>query len=422
VARALHEGYRTRGHDAWLAVGRRAHGAGVVRLRNADGVRSRVAAWCWDRHDDLRERDRWRAALLARAPVAPGGLWRRWRGCEDFGYPSTRRLLDLTPTRPDVLQLHNLHGDYFDLRRLPELSAATRVVLTPHDAWLTTGHCAHSLDNDRWLVGCGRCPYLDIYPAVRRDGTRRNFLVKQAIFARSRVVAVVPSRWLLDRLERSLVAPALVDARVIPNGIDVELYQPGNRRAARTRLGLPADGRILLVAARNLRTSPWKDYETLVRALDGLDASVLVIALGERGTPESHGRSELRFVHDVPAADMATYLQAADAYLHPSRADTFPVSVLEALACGTPVIATAVGGIPEQVEDGRTGLLVPLRGAAALARAIERLLGDELLGARLGAAGADEARARFDVRDQVSAYLDWYAELVDSDAGAAQTT
>ena len=78
-------------------------------------------------------------------------------GREDFNHPGTWRLLDLTTGRPDIVHCHNLHGKYFDLTVLPWLSAKSTTVLTLHDSWLLSGHCAHSFDCARWIVGCGHC-------------------------------------------------------------------------------------------------------------------------------------------------------------------------------------------------------------------------------------------------------------------------
>ena len=125
---------------------------------------------------------------------------------------------------------------------------------------------------------------------------------------------------------------------------------------------------------------------------------------------------------------MARFYQCADLYVHPAWADNFPLTVLEALACGVPVVATAVGGIPEQVKSERiaaddrgcesygadeaTGILVPERNANALAEAIVTLVGNDGLRETLGANAARDAAARFDLQTQVDRYLDWYAEIL----------
>jgi glycosyltransferase involved in cell wall biosynthesis len=98
--------------------------------------------------------------------------------------------------------------------------------------------------------------------------------------------------------------------------------------------------------------------------------------------------------------------------LHPARADTFPNNVLEAFACGVPVVATAVGGIPEQIEDGRTGFLTPPGDTGALSDRLVDVLSSPELRKQLGEQAAQAARSRFDLRLQANAYLEWYGELV----------
>ena len=132
-----------------------------------------------------------------------------YRGREDFYAPGTKHLLELFKAPVNILHLHNLHKDwntdrrsYFDLRALPWLSRRVPVVLTLHDAWLLSGHCAHSMGCERWITGCGTCPDLDSYPALRRDGTAYNWKRKQAIFAQSRLYVTTPSQWLMKMSRR----------------------------------------------------------------------------------------------------------------------------------------------------------------------------------------------------------------------------
>src|SRR5205823_11441286 len=137
------------------------------------------------------------------------------------------------PWTPDVVHVHNLHGGYFDLRVLPELAGRSRLVATLHDAWLLTGHCAHPLGSDGWLRGCGNCPHLDTYPALLRDGTASNLARKRSIYEQLELTVVTPSRWLMDMVERSVLGPSAVRREVIPNGVDLSVFAPGERAADR---------------------------------------------------------------------------------------------------------------------------------------------------------------------------------------------
>ena len=123
---------------------------------------------------------------------------------------------------------------------------------------------------------------------------------------------------------------------------------------------------------------------------------VLCIALGEADPPKRIGDVEIRFVpYQKDPQKVARYYQAADLYLHPARADTFPTTILEALACGTPIVASAVGGIPEQVVEGKTGFLVPVGDARTLAGRGLDLLEDEGRRLRMGREAAEDAARRF---------------------------
>lgn len=397
----LHLAYLQRGLESWLAVGqKRTKESSVLVLSE----------------DTLPRRHRWpiarRLLRLART------LRDDYRGYESFEHPATWRLLELPPARPDLLHMHNLHFYYFDLRALPWLSGQVPTFMTLHDPWLLAGHCAHSFDCERWRTGCGQCPNLRIYPPIRSDATAHNWAVKRDIYRRSCLYVATPSRWLMDRVNASMLAPAVVEARVIPYGVDLRHFRPGDRAAARAAVGLPRDAKMLLFAANGIRANPWKDYRTMRAAVAALatrgeGGELLFVALGETAPSERIGRAEIRFIpFQSDPALVARYYQAADVYLHAARADTFPNVVLEALACGLPVVATAVGGIPEQLREGRTGFLTPPGDADAMAKATWRLLGDESLRLRMCHEGAEDARKRFALDRQVSEYLAWYEDVL----------
>ena len=219
-------------------------------------------------------------------------------GHEDYEYPGTWQLFQLLPQIPDILHCHNLHVHYFDLRALPWLSHQVPTVLTLHDAWLLSGHCAHSLDCQSWKTGCGNCPDLSIYPAIRRDATAYNWQRKADIYRNSRLYVVTPSQWLMDKVNQSILKPGIVTSRVIPNGVDLKVFHPSRKDRGPCRSWAPDDTKIILFAANGFRKNIWKDYQTLQSSLEiiaNAGVKVLCIALGEE-FPEHIGNVELRFV------------------------------------------------------------------------------------------------------------------------------
>jgi len=445
VAWRLFSEYRRRGLNSYLAVGRKLTGDPDVRE-----ISSAVPLRFWSRRlASLASAVNFRAgrpSLLGKALrhlVAPSHWIHRRLGIEDFGFPGTAHIADLFPHRPEVIHCHNLHGQfehadgYFDLRALASLSKRFPLILTLHDAWHYTGHCAHSFECERWRTGCGRCPDLTIYPGIRRDATAWNWRRKKKIYLRSSLFLATPSQWLMEKAKHSILAPAIRDARVIPNGVDLSIFRPGDRDQARRTVGLHPDGFVLLFAAANVRDNVFKDFATLRTAfallaerLPGIP--ITLVALGGEAPPERSGLADVRFFPYTPDPGIvAQYYQAANLYLHAARADTFPNTIVEALACGTPVVATAVGGIPEQIKGLRapaildnthlgetfdpadaTGVLVPAGGSAEIARAIQVLLDDNELREQLGRNATRDARARFDLETQVNSYISWYKQII----------
>jgi glycosyltransferase involved in cell wall biosynthesis len=241
----------------------------------------------------------------------------------------------------------------------------------------------------------------------------------------------------MDRVQASMLMGGVVERRVIPNGVDLEVFHPADKGSARERLDIPQDARVLLMVANRIRDNLCKDYGTLhgalERMIDGKERGpILFLGVGEEGHGQAMGGAEVRFVPFVgDPRDLARYYRAADLYVHAAKADTFPTTILEALACGLPVVATAVGGIPEQVRgldgllehapwadlnpwgpEAATGLLVPPNQQEALATALSMLLSDRDRLRGLGENATADARGRFGLDRQVAAYTRWYGEIL----------
>jgi glycosyltransferase involved in cell wall biosynthesis len=203
--------------------------------------------------------------------------------------------------------------------------------------------------------------------------------------------------------------------RVVRNGIDPgSAPTPHARRAARLALGLPADALIIGSVAR---LDPVKSLDTLVRAFSDLhqsvpDARLAIVGDGPEREPlarlvrrEGLGGS-IRLIGPHPAA--REVMPAFDMYVNSSTSEGISVTILEAMAAAVPVVATNVGGTPEVVENGRTGLLVPPRDPHALAMALRRLIGAPAERAACGEAGRKRVLEAFSLDRMVMEYLSVY--------------
>ncbi|MBU5612548.1 glycosyltransferase [Geomonas azotofigens] len=380
-----------------------------------------------------------RAAVRPSLPGSVGRLLRSVRrraelfaGFEDFGDPASRSLDSALPGGA-IIVCHNLHGGYFDLTGLADLSRRHPVVLVLHDAWLLAGHCAHSFDCDKWLSGCGSCPYPDVQYALTRDTSHQNWKRKSDIYRACRLNVITPSRWLMTKVQDSILKPAVIRSRVINNGVDQSIFCPGDKAAARARIGIGNSEVVVMFAANGIRESIWKDWSTMRCAVAEVaqampDKQLRFLAVGESAPSEQVGGATITFVPYQAPAEIAAFYQAADLYIHAARAENFPNTVIEALSCGTPVVATSVGGIPEQVKglrhegdadavnlygrDHATGILTPVGDHRRLGSAICRLLGDAALVNQLSHSAASDAKERFSITRTGGCYLDFFEEVL----------
>jgi len=245
----------------------------------------------------------------------------------------------------------------------------------------------------------------------------RRRLADRLLARGTRYVAVSEAQ--RTELVRQGISPDWV--AVVGNGIDVELFAPGDRAAARDMEGLPEGAAIVVIPARLV---PRKGHVDLLAALPALVRrvpEVLMLCAGDgplsRSLPalaEAAGlANRVRFLGHRD--DMPSLLAAADVVCLPSRVEGMPLAILEAMAAGRAVVATDVGGVAEVIADGSTGRLVPPQNPAALAMALGALLIDTGERGAMGARAHRAALERFSSRDMThrleSAYEHWLAEF-----------
>lgn len=277
----------------------------------------------------------------------------------------------------DLIDIHCTHCATLSYLALPRITAHKPAVFTFHDMWPITGHCHASLDCQRWKSGCGMCPYPLTEPAIKRDATAIEWQLKNHAYQRSKFTIVTPSKWLSGLVKQSMLAT--FDVRHIPHGIDTEIYQPIEKNLAREILGIPKNKKILIFGAETMKR-PLKGADLLVRALqkipDTLKQEIVLLVFGN----DSDGLTDETGIPSIPLGYLrndrmkVVAFSAADLFIHPSRAENSPLVILESMACGTPVAAFEVGGVPELVREGITGKLAKPEHSADLARVIEEMI------------------------------------------------
>lgn len=337
-------------------------------------------------------------------------------------YPSTKHLLGSKLfQQAQVLHLHNLHGRYFNYHLLPLLSVRKPTVWTLHDMWALTGYCAYAYDCCRWKTGCYDCPLLKepgrsiVEPSPTRiDCTRRVWRSKQRLYRRSMLHIVTPSLWLCRQVEESILARAS-SIQCIPNGVDMSIYRPLDQAMARQSLGIAPDQKVILFVAAKL-TMQRKGLMYLLEALAGLHTAegILLVTIGEGGIPEEFlegfKRRHMGKLNDERL--QALVYSAADLFVFPTLADNQPLVLIESLACGTPVVAFDVGGVPEMIRHMETGYLARYKAADDLSRGIHTLLDDKSLRIQLRNRCREVAEAEYSLERQVERYVDLYRRAV----------
>jgi len=313
-----------------------------------------------------------------------------------------------------VLNFHNLHTGYFNYLAVSALTRHKPAVFTLHDMWSFTGHCAYSLDCDRWKYGCGKCPHPNIYPEIRMDNTRVEWKLKQWIYQHADLTIVTPSTWLTDLVKQSMLKH--LPLHHIPNGIDIHLYQPLDRSNCRLQLGIPDNKKVLMFGAEII-TDARKGSDLLHQALQRLpdslkrDTVLLTLGKGSETLAEAVGIATVNLGYVSDEQRKAVAYSAADLFVFPTRNDNLPLMLQESMACGTPMVSFRVGGVPDLVRPGITGYLAQPEDVNDMTDGIVQLLEDDQLRKTMSSYCREIAVEEYSLALQVSRYMQLYEKL-----------
>lgn len=267
----------------------------------------------------------------------------------------------------DVLHLHWVNFGFLSLDSLQKLvNLGKPIVWTLHDMWAFTGGCHYAGDCLGYRICCGNCPFL--HHPLPNDLSHRVWLQKQKIFKDIPLTIVTCSEWLAHQAQQSIL---LKDKTVIaiPNPIDTQVFKADDKIKAREALGLPTDKPLILFAAQNVQDERkgFRYFREAIQRMENPNAVEIV----------TFGKSQVSDFQDFPTkvhhlgslSDVSKIVQAyqaASVFVMPSLEDNLPNTVMESLACGTPVVGFRTGGIPEMVRHKSTGFIAAQRSVEEL--------------------------------------------------------
>lgn len=318
----------------------------------------------------------------------------------------------------DVINMHWVTGfqSAETVSKLVQLGKP--IVWTLHDQNAFTGGCHYTGGCEKYTKECADCPQL------RRDGYRIPYHAlnnKRELWKRGAITVVAPSRWLSGCALRSAV---FCESRIetIPNSVEIDVFRPMPKDEAKKEIGIPEDS-ILLLFGADYHKETRKGFGMLAEAFgvcrrDALFRSMMEeqrVCVAAFGNPrDSDGGMDfpirqLGYIRDDRR--LAAMYSAADVYLLPSLEDNLPNNLLEAMACGTPVVGFGIGGLPDVIESGRNGYLVSPFDTLRYADRILDLVSDRTKREDFGKTARDTVERRFSMSRQASEYLRLFSEL-----------
>lgn len=300
--------------------------------------------------------------------------------------------------KPDVVHFHWTGRGMVPIRAVARLRRYP-LLWTLRDMWPLTGGCHYSNDCTKFATGCGACPQLR--SKSDSDISRWQWRAKQRRWRYVPITYIALSNWMAEQARRS---PLVGDKDIVrlANGIDVERFRPTDKSAARASWRLPLDRQIILFGANFAIGDPRKGFAYFAEALRRLSAAgwnrrALAVVFGAEQGAENLGMP-VRYVGHVRSnGELARLYSAADVMVAPSLYENAAKTVMESLACGTPVAAFANTGQVDLIDHKRSGYLALDRSAEDLAAGIAWCLDRQHEGDALSRGARLKATAEFDI-------------------------
>ena len=281
----------------------------------------------------------------------------------------------------DIIHLHWVNHSFLNPEHLAEIAKLNKpIVWTFHDSNAFTGGCHVRYTCDHFKVECGNCPLLK--DAGPNDISHRIWLQKNKAYADMKFCIIAPSSWMKSSVEAgSLMQGRQVER--IPNTLETDIFKPADKKQTKQQAGLNPGKFIFLTGFMPSRKDLHKGTQYLLDSLEMLKdrlgakaEDIELVIFGNRNTDDLPDFPfKTTFLGTINNDEkLANCYAAADAFLIPSLEDNLPYTVMESLACGTPVIAFTTGGIPDMVQHQHNGYLAAYRSAESFTDGMEWII------------------------------------------------
>jgi glycosyltransferase involved in cell wall biosynthesis len=315
----------------------------------------------------------------------------------------------------DIVHLHWVNGGFLSFKSIRKLIKTGKpVVWTMQDMWAFTGGCHYSGSCTNFMKSCGDCFFLK--SPSKKDISFQIHQKKLKLFSTGNISFIASSNWMAENARNS----SLIGNRkiiVLPNPIDTTVFKPVEKIAIRAKLGLPRDKFLILSGAANLKDKR-KGFSFLIEALSvmmkrnpEISENYGLVTFGKSSEvndsvipvyPQSYLKND---------SEIAMLYQAANVYVIPTLEDNLPSTVMESLACGTPVVAFNTGGIPDMVDHKISGYLAELRNVQDLITGIDWVK-NHAASAQLGQNCRKKVLENFSHEIIAEKYLNFYRSLL----------
>lgn len=317
----------------------------------------------------------------------------------------------------DIIHLHWIARMVKYIEFFPKV-IDKHIVWTLHDMNPFTGGCHVPRGCTKYKSGCGACPQLGSNDP--NDLSRRIFKRKEKAYKGHNIYVVTPSKWLRDCAKKSLLFKNF-EISVIPNGAPTTVFTTRDKRFSRDVLNLPQNKTLILFGASY--KSKNKGFRYLMQSLkllkERIDTSKIALVIfgpqySEDTLSEDMGFSiySLGYIHDELL--LSCVYSAVDVFVIPSLEENFPNTVLESMACGTPVVGFSIGGVSDLVRPGETGLLAKVRDVGELCEKIKWMIDHSKERKQMGLNARKVIEQEYTLEIQAKRYQELYSSLSET--------